>query len=129
MWYVWFFQKKKLEVLRLLSRAVNEYESEGELCRQITNNLNKWIFEYSNWRKCQNTDIYYIYYMNYLYYISEFWLQFMQSIGFSTGSVYKCLLFTNLDIGRKYEYKCNIEIGGDLFETTKLSSHPYWKRM
>ena len=35
------FLKKKLEVLRLLSRAVNEYESEGELCRQITNNLNK----------------------------------------------------------------------------------------
>ena len=53
------FSKKQLEVLRLLSRAVNEYESKGELCRQITNNLNKWIFEFSNWRKCQNTDIYY----------------------------------------------------------------------
>ena len=60
MWYdIYDFSKKQLEVLRLLSRAVCEYESEGELCRQITNNLNKWIFEYSNWRKCQNTDIYY----------------------------------------------------------------------
>ena len=60
MWYdIYDFSKKQLEVLRLLSRAVNEYESEGELCRQITNNLNKWIFEYSNWRKCQNTQIYY----------------------------------------------------------------------
>ena len=56
---------------------------------------------------------------------SEFWPQFLQCIGFSTGSVSRCLLFTNLDIGRKYEYKCNIEIGGDFFETTKLSSHPY----
>ena len=37
---------QKFEFLYLPLTPGKEYESEGELCRQITNNPNKWIVEY-----------------------------------------------------------------------------------
>lgn len=57
--------------------------------------------------------------------VLNFGPSFCNALASALATVSRCLFFTNLDIGRKYEYKCNIEIGGDFFETTKLSSHPY----